>query len=141
MKTEDKYVSYKIAEQLKNLGYSRLCYSYYLDRFSELGFQIPAVDFNHPERNCHSVMNGISAPKLNDVADWLREEKGYHITIDTYYPSYVLHHKTDFKDPHYKYTIVKLIPGRRIAMGTYWKTYEEALQEGIESVLDILTNK
>lgn len=67
---------------------------------------------------------------------WLdeQEKKGYHITIDTFYPSY-LNGSRDFKDNHYQCTVVKLNGGNRTEIN-YFPTYEEALKAGVEVALE-----
>lgn len=75
---------------------------------------------------------------LTQVQTWLREKKGYHITIDTFYPSY-LNGSRDFKDNHYQCTVVRLNGGNRTEIN-YFPTYEEALKAGVEVALEKIIN-
>ncbi len=124
------YCSYELSLALKKAGFDEPCYFYYTRKdapdyhvYSTTSEEAP-IDYNR------SVYAGCSMPTLAQAQKWLREKKGIAINV-------IAH-----DGGAYDYDIV-FLPNAvdcdyPIDRATFSRTYEEALSEGIESVLELI---
>lgn len=133
MNNED-YASYELAKKLKECGFAEPCDSYYIkDNASDgTAWIVPTTDredFN-ADSDCPFCKPLCSAPTLAHAQKWLREVKDIAINV-------IAH-----DGGKYEYDIVFLpnaIETDNIPDRSPWcRTYEEALSEGIESVLELI---
>ena len=133
MNNED-YASYELAKKLKECGFAEPCDSYYIKANAPDGtaWIVPTTDredFN-ADSDCPFCKPLCSAPTLAQAQKWLREVKGIAINV-------IAH-----DGGKYEYDIVFLpnaIETDNIPDRSPWcRTYEEALSEGIESVLELI---
>ena len=133
MNNED-YASYELAKKLKECGFAEPCDSYYIKDNAPDGtaWIVPTTDredFN-ADYDCPFCKPLCSAPTLAQAQKWLREVKGIAINV-------IAH-----DGGKYEYDIVFLpnaIETDNIPDRSPWcRTYEEALSEGIESVLELI---
>lgn len=133
MNNED-YASYELAKKLKECGFAEPCDSYYIKDNAPDGtaWIVPTTDredFN-ADSYCPFCKPLCSAPTLAHAQKWLREVKGIAINV-------IAH-----DGGKYEYDIVFLpnaIETDNIPDCSPWcRTYEEALSEGIESVLELI---
>ncbi len=133
MNNED-YASYELAKKLKECGFAEPCDSYYIKDNAPDGtaWIVPTTDredFN-ADSDCPFCKPLCSAPTLAQAQKWLREVKGIAINV-------IAH-----DGGAYDYDIV-FLPNAvdcdyPIDRATFSRTYEEALSEGIESVLELI---
>lgn len=133
MNNED-YVSYELALKLKECGFAEPCDSYYIKDNAPDGtaWIVPTTDredFN-ADSYCPFCKPLCSAPTLAQAQKWLREKMGIAINV-------IAH-----DGGAYDYDIV-FLPNAvdcdyPIDRATFSRTYEEALSEGIESVLELI---
>lgn len=126
----EDYVSYELALKLKKCGFDEPCDSYYdkacvADDEYWHTMREAAYNWNVLDSDCQ-----ISAPTLAHSQKWLREKKGIAINV-------IAH-----DGGVYDYDIV-FLPNAvdcdyPIDRATFSRTYEEALSEGIESVLELI---
>ena len=133
MNNED-YASYELAKKLKECGFAEPCDSYYIKDNAPDGtaWIVPTTDredFN-ADSDCPFCKPLCYAPTLAQAQKWLREVKGIAINV-------IAH-----DGGKYEYDIVFLpnaIETDNIPDRSPWcRTYEEALSEGIESVLELI---
>ena len=133
MNNED-YASYELAKKLKECGFAEPCDSYYIKDNAPDGtaWIVPTTDredFN-ADSDCPFCKPLCSAPTLAQAQKRLREVKGIAINV-------IAH-----DGGKYEYDIVFLpnaIETDNIPDRSPWcRTYEEALSEGIESVLELI---
>ena len=133
MNNED-YASYELAKKLKECGFAEQCDSYYIKDNAPDGtaWIVPTTDredFN-ADYDCPFCKPLCSAQTLAQAQKWLREVKGIAINV-------IAH-----DGGKYEYDIVFLpnaIETDNIPDRSPWcRTYEEALSEGIESVLELI---
>ena len=134
------YVSYPLALALKKHGFDEPChygYSVKMRLEPEVSFGEPKMVHSKAPKNYNDNRKGIekglsfcSAPTLWHAQKWLREKKGIAINV-------IAH-----DGGAYDYDIV-FLPNAvdcdyPIDRATFSRTYEEALTEGIESVLKLI---
>lgn len=117
------HVSYNVAQQLRFLGFHYKCHAHYNISNKRIFTNYPAEDFNDEEGGDYF----ISAPTLEQVHRWLREEKGIALNIiahdgGRYHWSEVF--LPNFKENGYNWYDYKPHP--------LFGSYEEALTNGIE---------
>lgn len=133
MNNED-YASYELALKLKECGFAEPCDSYYIKDNAPDGtaWIVPTTD--REDFNADSYYPFCkplcSAPTLAQAQKWLREKMGIAINV-------IAH-----DGGAYDYDIV-FLPNAvdcdyPIDRATFSRTYEEALSEGIESVLELI---
>ena len=134
MMNNEDYASYELAKKLKECGFAEPCDSYYIKDNAPDGtaWIVPTTDredFN-ADSDCPFCKPLCSAPTLAHAQKWLREVKGIAINV-------IAH-----DGGKYEYDIVFLpnaIETDNIPDRSPWcRTYEEALSEGIESVLELI---
>lgn len=134
MMNNEDYASYELAKKLKECGFAEPCDSYYIKDNAPDGtaWIVPTTDredFN-ADYDCPFCKPLCSAPTLAQAQKWLREVKGIAINV-------IAH-----DGGKYEYDIVFLpnaIETDNIPDRSPWcRTYEEALSEGIESVLELI---
>ena len=121
---KEEYVSYECAVKLKELGFDWDVNGYYYDAFSE------SVAFISTPVNMKAL--GItSAPRLDQAAAWMREEKGIFVgvTYDNNMSNY---------NP-YGFRVQIPMCNDRSALGFH--EYNQALSAGIDKALKFLTIK
>lgn len=128
------YVDFKTALALKKAGFAEPCDSYYIKDNAPDGtaWIVPTTDredFN-ADSDCPFCKPLCSAPTLAHAQKWLREVKDIAINV-------IAH-----DGGKYEYDIV-FLPNAvdcdcPIDRATFSRTYEEALSEGIESVLELI---
>ena len=133
MNNED-YASYELAKKLKECGFAEPCDSYYIKDNAPDGtaWIVPTTDredFN-ADSYCPFCKPLCSAPTLAQAQKWLREKMGIAINV-------IAH-----DGGAYDYDIV-FLPNAvdcdyPIDRATFSRTYEEALSEGIEPVLELI---
>ena len=145
---EEKYISVELSKQVKAAGFDEPWEKWVASKDFTYYDEDECCDHNAAIYNGWSISRTVkekydpdALPRLTltQVQTWLREKKGYHITIDTFYPSY-LKGSHDFKDNHYQCTVVKLMGGNRTEVN-YFPTYEDALKAGVEVALGKIINK
>lgn len=126
MKTDD-FVSYDLAQRLKEVEFKEHCKNAYL----KIGRKVKLLYWGTAAKLAND-MGGeyVSAPTLWQAQKWLREVKGIAINV-------VAH-----DGGAYDYDIVFLPDAvdsdYPIDRATFSRTYEEALSEGIASVLQLI---
>lgn len=139
----ENYVSYELAVKLKAAGFDEPCdhfYVHYLDpnkaRISASGVygewkDIDAFKHNFnvidDNRYKQSLIPYCSAPTLWQAQKWLREK--HHISVRV---SYISYHKVWFAD------WLNLDSGEFDDTDATFDSYEEALADGIEAVLELI---
>ena len=140
MLTEKDYCDYETCVALKELGFSEPTLAYYHGFLSSKPLLYLVIDEDSMPEDGVNVFNllsnsnkykdskNIDAPTLWEAQKWLREEKGIHISIDydEFDWSYCLF---DCSKKHYKQ-----LSNCRM----YFKSYEEALLNGIKVSVDFL---
>lgn len=130
----ETYVTIKQAQALKRLGFDWECDHYYAIGGHDWHLLrteggIPA-NFN---KDIDAFPIDCSAPALHMAAKWLREAKGIAVNVDAHYGGW------------YDWEIVLLQNAAEdieVSNLSMWcKTYEEALSEGINEVLEVLEEK
>ena len=140
MLTEKDYCDYETCVALKELGYNRGAYAYYFPNHKE------DLIFNtHPMRGCsiNEMVKGyntypkdvmghelIDAPTMWEAQKWLREEKKVIVVIVPY--TYNIITKTS------TWTCEVWLEDNLESQVHNFKTYEEALSEGIKEAVKIL---
>lgn len=135
MNNED-YVSYELALALKKCGFAEPCDHYYTKEDAPdgavwfTGDPRDPQDYNHLQDDCPFAKPICSAPHIYHAQKWLREKMGIAINV-------IAH-----DGGKYEYDIVFLpnaIETDNIPDRSPWcRTYEEALSEGIESVVELI---
>lgn len=134
------YVSLEVAKLLKEAGFDWLTrYSYDLYLYNTEGEKRVIDGFATIFCNEH---NGLASMPTLDVAQrWLREVKEYHI---------ILSHRTEmfFEEKRYnlneiKADIINKYPGGGlyITSTVFYRTYEEAQEDGIKKALELILKK
>lgn len=136
MSNED-YVSCELALKLKACGFCEPCDHYYTKEDAPEGtaWIVPTIDredFN-ADSDCPFCKPLCSAPLLSHAQKWLREAKGIAINV-------IAH-----DGGAYDYDIVFLPKAvdcdYPIDRATFSRTYEEALSEGLNAILQLLDNE
>ena len=128
------YCSYELSKALKACGFDEPCDSYYIKDNAPDGtaWIVPTTDredFN-ADYDCPFCKPLCSAPTLAQAQKWLREKMGIAINVIAHdggacdYDIVFLPNAVDCDYP--------------IDRATFSSTYEEALSEGIESVLELI---
>lgn len=131
MKNED-YVSFELALKLKECGFDEPCLTFY-DTNKELGRALDTDNFNHLGEAYQGewFTDTISAPTLWQAQKWLRQAKGIAVNV------------TAHDGGKYDFNIIFLPNAAEYDAPSYrspWRrTYEEALSEGIDTAVSILT--
>jgi len=127
MITED-YVSFEIAELLREKGFNTPCYTCYLNK--ELSH------YDYLSTNFELIEDVISAPTLQMVMKWLREIHGYYIQVmldgwalGDHTGYYVVIQKTDSDFEMMLQDAVDEV---------FYQTYEEACEAAIKYCLENL---
>ena len=128
MNTHESYVSLETAKMLKKVGFDWECMKCYNH---EVMFDMESDEIR---KQCpqHSQWD-ILAPTLDVAQRWLREVKGYHISVfpETTYKEGIMYNFSIYKED-YDFNANHIYTGQTV------KTYEEALEEGIKKCLTIL---
>lgn len=142
METTD-YVSYPTALALKRAGFDWPCDSYYCAFDNETDVRFWSI---HPAQS----QNGFCAPKDKVIADaptlwqaqkWLREKKGYVISI---HPESKFFEKT-YQHTGWNYSIILISKTGIMSSGPIGnilvEKYEQALSAGIAAALELIEEK
>lgn len=126
--TTHTFLTYEQAEQIKALGYDEPTYFFYSKEVVEDGTPI-VVHKGFSMTTTNSLMEQIgstqiSAPTQAQAAKWLRE-KGCSVRVN-YSQSY----------GDWFYDILNLNDGSYYDAEEYYDTYEEAMSEGINDILE-----
>ena len=128
MNPED-YVSYPLALALKKAGFDYPCYFYYTRKDSPDDHVYSTTSEEAPIDYNRSVYAGCSMPLLSQAQKWLREKKKLHILVDF-----------DL-DGDWYYKVFPIV-GCCVAEGNSgYRTYEQALSDGISAALHLLDNE
>lgn len=140
MDNNQDYCSYELSKALKSCGFDEPCnygYSVKMRLEPEVSFGEPKMVHSKDPKNYNDNRKGIekglsfcSAVPLWQAQKWLREKKGIAINV-------IAH-----DGGAYDYDIV-FLPNAvdcdsTIDRATFSRTYEEALSEGITSVLELI---
>lgn len=129
----DLYVTYKQAVLLSKLGFNYRCFYYYTEDGdgpeNNIWLNIQGSELNH---NGCLTRNVYSAPTLDLVCRWLRGKK-YYIIIETDNTYGIINSDFSYKIYHQ----IKGFENNTICVNTF-NTYEKALSNAIDKVLDIL---
>ena len=89
-------------------------------------------DWNNYNNECPLIYH-YSAPTLDIVQRWLREVKGYHISVfpETTYKEGIMYNFSIYKED-YDFNANHIYTGQTV------KTYEEAQEAGIKKALEII---
>lgn len=136
----NNYVGYELAVKLKACGFDEPCnygYSVKMRLEPEVSFGEPKMVHSKAKKNYNDNRKGIekglsfcSAPHIFHAQKWLREKKGIAINVIAHdggvydYDIVFLPNAVDCDSP--------------IDRATFSRTYEEALSEGITSVLELI---
>ncbi len=133
METTD-YCSYELSKALKACGFDEPCDHYYTNGYANDNPEdiSRVVKLNNGSIYNHNKVIGadgehISAVPLWHAQKWLREK--HHISIRV---SYISYHKVWFAD------WLNLDSGKFDDTDATFDTYEEALSDGIETVLELI---
>lgn len=140
------YVSYELAVKLKAAGFDEPCLTFY-DANKELGRALDSDNFNHLGETYQGewFTDTISAPTLWQAQKWLREKKGIAINVI----AHGCHDK--YREGKYHWEEIHLPNSNE--NGPQWidwfiygkhplfDTYEEALSDGLDKMLDLLAGK
>ena len=137
MNTHESYVSIEVAKLLKQAGFDWKQYSFYNSKCILMNGAF-AANWNDICYMDGGYGSKVSAPTLEVAQRWLREVKGYYISIsrmpkcdyfDRYFTSIDIM-KDDVDEE------LRDINGEQIYISA--KTYEEALEPGIKKALKII---
>lgn len=124
----EDFVTYELADKLKEKGFNEPCYGYYHRDGGDDSFEVcgnGTCDFLN-SKNIHR----IAAPTISQVLKWLRKEKKIFLEIVIV---------CNGVDAEYMCDIYKINPAIECLDSTgYFKTYELTALAGIEYVLDKL---
>lgn len=131
METTD-YCNYELSKALKACGFDEPCDHYYCAFDNETDVRFWSI---HPAQSNNGFVNPdgkviADAPTLWQAQKWLREKKGIAINVIAHdggvydYDIVFLPNAVDCDSP--------------IDRATFSRTYEEALSEGITSVLELI---
>lgn len=125
MITED-YVSFEVAKLLKEKGFEEETWGYYPIKGDGIGlFRRSGVEYNH---NNSQVQ--ISAPTLQMVQKWLREEHKVDIAI---------YHELNDDSTSVYYKYIGVMPGKTVFECKQGAVkYEQAVENAIKWVLENL---
>lgn len=121
-----KVVSFDLAKKLKEKGFREKVNAYY-GKHENIFDVHPALDMNDACYRC-------SAPTISQVLKWLREEKEIHISVDITSAGWINNIVIKVKyveDGPYWYS-------KQYRETEFYNSYEEAIIEAIEYVLDNL---
>lgn len=123
MKTDD-FVSYDLAQRLKEVEFKEHCKNAYL----KIGRKVKLLYWGTAAKLAND-MGGeyVSAPTLWHAQKWLREK--HHISVRV---SYLAYHKVWFAD------WLNLDSGEFDDTDATFATYEEALADGISVALELI---
>ncbi len=117
---EEQLISFKCAKLAKEKGFNIECFAYYYNN------KLKFISEENPG-NCNEWDDSCTAPNQSLLQKWLREKKNQIINI-SYFPEA----KGD-----YKYNVLTRRGAGWIGTGKY-KTYEEALEEGLLDALKLI---
>ena len=123
---EEEFVPYKIALELKELGFDELCFAKY-QKLSECA--IYQLQLLAKERNCNRLDTAISAPTYSQAFRWFREKYKY---IGIVLP---------FGDNLFDYRIYSADKGEHLIGSTEYETYEDAELECLKKLIEIVKEK
>jgi hypothetical protein len=128
----EDFVTFEIAQKLKEKGFNEPCYGYYHLNGGDDSFELCGNDSFDFLNSLNRFR--IAAPFISQVLKWLREAKGIHIDIaickSKYIAMIVFIDKPDQNIEHYNETIWE---DERL-----FDTYEKSAIAGIEYVLNNL---
>ena len=138
MLTEKDYCDYETCVALKELGYKTPTSAFYMPNNETLCFVLNpfregyVIDcfFSH-NSFCEDVMTHdylIDAPTMWEAQKWLREEKKIEVNATSDFIS----------EYHWFWQIKSLINANNDVSYPYYRSYEEALLEGIKEAVKIL---
>ena len=145
MLTEKDFCDYETCVALKELGYSEPTLAYYHGFLSSKPLLYLVIDKDcMPEdgvnvfdllsnSNKYKDSKNIDAPTLYEAQKWLREEKGLFVEVVMSYGKYDFDICSTKLEQNMTHKILCEIWG--------FKTYEEALSEGIKEAVKILKEK
>ena len=126
MNTED-FVTYPQARDLKDLGFDYDCDHYYITDYED-DLQVSTYYHNHNDNSL-----SCSAPTLWEAQKWLRKEKKY--SVEAFFERI-----KDGKE-QWSYFRSNILDSSQDDQSIgYFKSYEEALSEGITECLKLLEN-
>lgn len=137
----EDYVSYELAIKLKACGFDEPCLTFY-DANKELGRALDSDNFNHLGETYQGewFSGTISTPTLAHAQKWLREKWGIHVDVCPYsdYSTDADGNVCDRWD-FWGFDLYAVIGGEKMVDddGEY-DSYEQALSEGIASVLELI---
>jgi len=146
---EDTLITFETAKLAKEKGFKEYCFSYYdlkgtkKDNYLENGSSTDVefrVDLEDLLDNWNKgIQNTYSAPTQSLLAKWLREVHKIHITVDPIY------NKEGTEVEHYEFMVFTNNKSKTNALldrlnGSYdkYKTYEQALEEGLQTALNLI---
>lgn len=119
---KEEFVTFEIAEKLKEKGYNKPFYFYYRTDDECIHHVNTCAPLVYSDKIDDEV---VIAPTISQALKWLREEKKIHICIIMY-------------EYTWGYTVYDLDTFFPEEFSSYYNTYEEATLAGIEFVLDNL---
>ena len=136
MLTEKDYCDYDTCVALKEIGYNEKSNWWFSKFFNEDSGQMELVHINdnpvHLNYDSWGIVpkDFVIRPSLYDAQKWLREEKGLHVEISIFANNYDVEIITTNGDKHGYHNVLIEKCG--------FKSYEEALLEGIKETIKIL---
>lgn len=138
-----EYYSLEVAKLLKETGFNWEVKTYYryLSPFDEYILEFDSISTNYNHLNNAN----FSAPSLDVAQRWLREVKGYYVSVDVdcdsigvfYTVRYVFHDGNKYNASYIlEDTEMDIVKHRRI-----FDNYEEAKEAGIKKALEIILEK
>lgn len=129
----ETYVSLETAQLLKQLGFNLETYTWYSDRYFREDHTRPNIVWN-TYKNTHE---NYSAPSVNVAQRWLRETKNIEVQVEWYVVINGI--INPFEKRQYEYSIQGPIDMPHMCYSENgFKTYEDALETGINKCLKLL---
>lgn len=125
----EDFVTFDIANKLKEKGFNWTCSHYYRTKSKDLFMIFPREDWSNIEER-------INAPTISQVLKWLREEKKIHICIDIYDDGWFFDIASYYKEDTDVYEIK--LPYKSSKVTPDYDSFEQAALAGIEYSLDNL---
>lgn len=138
---EKEFVTYSIAKALKDLGYNKPCFGYFIDGEFEYFYNTPTKNRINNPNPISSGKLGCTAPLWQQAVDWIRTE--YKINVEANYLPNIQKYRCLFKPMNIIPKDYKSIKEFNKAVAKYYgvTNYDEpygAWKEGVEEAIEII---
>ena len=137
---EKEFVPYELAVKLKKLGFDEPCFGYWYtaqEEYKKIDIQLATIDFLEGEEDY------ILAPTFQQAFRWFREKHNLYseINLDSYKEPYSLKITIKHLDETNTFVDKEYYPYSNGIGDIDNKTYEEAEQECLKKLIEIVKNK